>query len=119
MSKERRLFQRLPFQAQAQLVFAAQVQNVQVLDISLKGALVQPLEPLVLPKQAPCQLILELAPGCHIAMSADVAHCQEQLLGLYCTGIDLDSITHLRRLLELHTGDSSMVEREFGLLGIA
>jgi hypothetical protein len=33
-------------------------------------------------------------------------------LSLSCTEIDLDSITHLRRLLELNLGDPDLIERE-------
>jgi len=36
---------------------------------------------------------------------------------LRCLSIDLDSITHLRRLLELNLGDPQLVERELLQLG--
>jgi len=38
------------------------------------------------------------------------------LLGLSCREIDLDSITHLRRLVALNLGDEALLDRELGLL---
>lgn len=81
MTQERRHFQRLHFDAPAQLVCAGQALAAQVLDLSLQGALVR------------CVL-----------------------LGLRCRNIDLDSITHLRRLLELQLGDATLLQRELGQL---
>ena len=38
-------------------------------------------------------------------------------LGFVCRHIDLDSISHLRRLVELNLGDESLLERELAALG--
>jgi hypothetical protein len=35
---------------------------------------------------------------------------------LLCESIDLDSITHLRRLVELNAGDPALLERELTAL---
>ena len=36
--------------------------------------------------------------------------------GLLCKGIDLDSVTHLRRLIELQLGDPALLERDLAEL---
>ena len=116
MSQERRQFQRLHFDTHAQLICAGQAHPVQLLDISLQGALVKACAELHWPKEAPCQLIITLGECCHIAMASEVAHVQEAYIGLRCRSIDLDSITHLRRLLELQLGDPALLERDLSQL---
>jgi hypothetical protein len=61
-------------------------------------------------------LSLELAPDTVITMWATAMHVEERHVGLRCDNIDLDSITHLRRLVELNSGDPAILERELGSL---
>lgn len=117
MPYERRHFIRVGFDAPAQLATAAHVLGVQVLDLSLKGALV------IVPAAAQpvpgtlCRLTVALADTSnHIAMSVEVAHTQGDTVGLLCKSIDLDSVTHLRRLIELQLGDPALLERDLGEL---
>ena len=64
-----------------------------------------------------CQLTIPLAEtGNHIAMSAEIAHLRGLHAGLLCRNIDLDSVTHLRRLIELQLGDPALLERDLGEL---
>ena len=49
-------------------------------------------------------------------MEATVVHHQGQDYGLACREIDLDSVTHLRRLVALNLGDAALLERELTLL---
>ena len=39
------------------------------------------------------------------------------LVGMVCRHIDVDSISHLRRLVELNLGDEALLERELAALG--
>ncbi len=88
---------------------------VQVQDLSLKGALVIARD--TLPVGTECQLIVPLSDyDERIAMSMQVAQAQELQLGLVCRSIDLDSVTHLRRLLELQLGDPTLLERDLAAL---
>ena len=120
MPHERRHFVRVGFEAPALLTTATEAFSVQVLDVSLKGALLlappqTSLEPGML-----CQLTIPLAEtGNHIAMSTEVAHLHGLHAGLLCRGIDLDSVTHLRRLIELQLGDPALLERDLGELTAA
>ena len=120
MPHERRHFVRVGFEAPALLTTATDTFSVQVLDLSLKGALLlltpaqSRLEPGML-----CQLTIPLAEtDNHIAMAAEVAHLHGLHAGLLCRAIDLDSVTHLRRLIELQLGDPALLERDLGELTI-
>jgi hypothetical protein len=115
MPYERRHFVRVGFEAPALLTTGTDAISVQVQDLSLKGAL------LVVPASAqlqagmPCQLTIPLAEtGNHIAMSTEVAHVEGLHTGVLCRSIDLDSVTHLRRLIELQLGDPALLERDLG-----
>ena len=71
-------------------------------------------------QQRLCQITIPLAEtGNHIAMSTEVAHVHGLHTGLLCRGIDLDSVTHLRRLIELQLGDPALLERDLGELTLA
>ena len=52
-----------------------------------------------------------------IEMEAQVAHFEQGHMGLHCVTIDIDSVTHLRKLLELNLGDPALLERELMALG--
>lgn len=45
-----------------------------------------------------------------------MAHCNGEQAGLLCLTIDIDSVTHLRRLVELNLGDTDLLERELSHL---
>ena len=51
-----------------------------------------------------------------IRMSITVAHHEKNHYGLSCREIDLDSVTHLRRLVTLNAGDDALLTREIALL---
>ena len=117
MPHERRHFVRVSFDAPAQLATPHDTFNVHVLDLSLKGALITAPAQAHLQPAPLCQLTLALAEtGNHIAMSAEVAHVEGLHAGLLCRGIDLDSVTHLRRLIELQLGDPALLERDLAEL---
>jgi len=114
---ERRHYARIAFHCPAQLVFSAGRLDVVVLDISIKGALIRLPANAALPNGALCQLHVELdAVGEQISMEACVTHLKDGNAGLRCQVIDLDSITHLRRLVELNLGDPQLLERELSAL---
>lgn len=120
MPHERRHFVRVGFDAPALLTTATAAFSVHVLDLSLKGALIMVPAQAALGQGTLCQLTIPLADtGNHIAMSTEVAHVQGLHTGLLCKGIDLDSVTHLRRLIELQLGDPALLERDLGELMMA
>ncbi len=67
----------------------------------------------------PCLVKLPLgdpAEGLHIAMAGELAHVDGDHAGVLCRSIDLESITHLRRLIEVNLGDTAASERELKAL---
>lgn len=117
MSTERRHFSRIHFQTDATLHTPAGEYPVEIVDLSLKGALVRPGVPTDLPDQAACSLKLALdSESAQISMDVVLVHREGPYLGLACREIDLDSMTHLRRLVELNLGDESLLQRELSAL---
>ena len=112
-----RLFSRVPFFAQVSLNLSGQTLNVDLLDIALKGALVRTSSPVPVALSDRCRLSLPLTDGGEaIAMSGKVAHLEGCHIGMACEDIDLQSLTQLRRLLELNTGDADQMNRELSQL---
>ena len=113
---ESRHFSRIPFHADVILHFhlANVEQTGHLLDISLKGALVETAQPLANAFRGKiCRMVLFLGKGGeHITMEGAVVHQEGKLIGIECQHIDLDSMSNLRRLVELNTGDEKLLARE-------
>lgn len=119
MSPEKRHFSRIPIEGKATLECGDRKWISRLLDVSLKGALVARPDGWTLMLGDRCHLQLSLPDSdVSIVMEAAVAHENERLVGFRCEQIDLASISHLRRLIELNLGDEALLERELGeLLG--
>lgn len=117
MVENRRLFSRIAFHTNAWLQLPDGEVGVDVIDLSLKGALVSPSTSESCPQGTRCvlKIVLDEA-GAQIRMETIVAHQDHGHLGLACQEIDLDSITHLRRLITLNLGDETLLERELSKL---
>lgn len=118
---ERRRFSRVAFQHEATLHFpgADRPLAVEVLDLSLNGALLRPAHSSVpaLPADQSCLLKIFLdAAGDAIRMEGRLHLRADGCYGLACQALDLDSVTHLKRLVQLNLGDESLAEREFSRL---
>lgn len=117
MAQNRRKFSRVPFEADACLFLPDGEHPVKVLDLSLKGALIRPVEPIYITVGSVGTLKLPLdGSASSIRMEIAVIHHLRNHYGLSCRDIDLDSVTHLRRLVALNLGDESLAEREFSAL---
>ena len=109
----RRHFSRIPFHTGALLRFADGEHAVTIKDLALKGALVEYAAPLDVALGARCDLFLPLADESEsIELQCLVAHLSGTRFGLKCMEIDVDSLTNLRRLIELNLGDPALVDRE-------
>jgi hypothetical protein len=112
-----RQYSRVPFVTQVELHLADQTLNVALLDIAFKGALLQTPVQLKVALHAPCRLVLPLADGNEsIEMHGKVVHLEADRIGMNCADIDLESMTNLRRLLALNTGDAELMDRELAQL---
>jgi hypothetical protein len=117
MTDNRRKFSRIPFKSEARLFVPDGEHVVEVLDLSLKGALIHPKAPIFVTVGTNATLKIHLDNlGTSIRMEVTIVHHMTDYYGLVSREIDLDSVTHLRRLVELNLGDEAMAEREFALL---
>lgn len=113
---DRRHFWRAHFHSPVQLTLHGKVAEAGLWDISLKGALVEVPPEWLGSNGDHCQLRLHLATDATIDMSTTIAHIDGQRIGLRCEKIDVDSVTHLRRLVELNAGDPGLLDRELSAL---
>lgn len=111
---EKRRFHRINFDATCDLHWQEQVWTTTVLDISLQGVLVHRPEGWNVPLNDPCEVVVHLDDhDTGIVMAVELKHVEDDHLGFKCQYIDLDSVTHLKRLVELNLGDPALLEREF------
>ncbi len=110
---ERRKFQRVPFATEAEISCNKNIYKGELLDISLQGALVQGKGEIQLQKGNSCELSVHLLDS-EITMKFDalLVHMYEDKFGFKFTGGDTDTVTHLKRLLELNIGSSEVIDRE-------
>ncbi len=114
---ERRQYQRIPFIADVLLCRNDQQWSCGLEDISLKGMLImapQGIEPV---KDDVYAIELVLGEGVTIKIQANVSHITKSHWGMQWVNIDLDGLTHLRRLLELNMDDPAEMHREMAELG--
>lgn len=118
-SGQRRRFTRVFFDAETVLIQDTREWVVQLRDISFQGMLVELLPGQTPDPEQPIDATIHLGGDIQIRMTCRVANHRDHQLGLKCRNIDLDSLTHLRRLVELNVGDTRMLEREFSALAYA
>ncbi len=109
--EERRQYSRVPFVAQAIISQDNKSFITELIDISLNGLLAKTPEHYYLRSDMPCSVKIILSPDLAIHMQVALIHSSHNALGLHCTSIDMDSITHLRRLIESNIEDPNASER--------
>nr|WP_320050953.1 PilZ domain-containing protein [uncultured Desulfuromonas sp.] len=115
---EKRHYARVNFVEHAHLNCAGQQRDVTLHDISLKGALLELPEPLENSLIGlSCHLSLRLADSTIVLdFDAQIAHLNGTTMGMTFTAMDSDCMTHLRRLLELNTGNPDEIDRELSYM---
>jgi pSer/pThr/pTyr-binding forkhead associated (FHA) protein len=115
--QQQRRFTRIHFDTPVTLHSDQRSWDTELVDISLHGALIKTPASLQVDMDQRYHLSVHLDAEQVIGMEVAVAHQHDEELGLRCVDIDLDSITHLRRLVELNLGEAELVERELAALG--
>jgi hypothetical protein len=115
---DRRRFRRILFDAPLSVQLPGSSHDARLIDISLRGALIQrpddwPADP---GPEAELRIHLD-SQGNDIRMRGQLTHQEGTRIGFLCIQIDMDSITHLKRLVELNLGDPDLLERELEGLG--
>jgi hypothetical protein len=112
---ERRQFQRISFDAPVTISQGKLKAISEVIDISLKGILIKddnfPFDP-----SQPLYICISLGEEARIDMKAEWTSRQKNAQAFHWTQVDIESMMHLRRLLELNTGDEALIERELAKL---
>jgi hypothetical protein len=118
MTHEKRHFHRFPRVGRVIIEHEGARHETELVDLSLKGILAAQPQGWTPNSGEPCQIEMQLENvDTPLFMEAAVAHCDHQRIGFRCLHIDLDSITFLKRLVELNLGDPALLERELSSLG--
>lgn len=112
-----RRFGRIPFAADLTLTHRSQVYSGNLQDIALKGAL---LHFEALPPLHPgdvCKVDIPLLNSDIVLhFTAEAIHFHQESIGFRFIEMDLETMSHLRRLLELNTGNAEKIEEEMAFL---
>lgn len=109
--EERRHYTRVNFASEAQIVQDDRHYDVKVIDISLNGILIESPEDYTLKTEQVVLIQVQLAGDINIEMRSKLVHNSNDLLGLQCISVDMESMSHLRRLMELNLEDPNAPER--------
>jgi len=115
---DQRRFKRIPFDAKVEMLCAGDHWHSNIIDLSLRGALIKRPDTWEGKTGDACLLKISLGDDeAQIKMQTSVIHIEGHYIGLNCVGIDIDSVTYLRRFVELNLGDPALLNRELGALG--
>ena len=115
-AENKRHFQRILYSAQAQLSSETTSHECKIVDLSLKGCLLTFQQPCPVSRNTLHNLVLNLSEDACISMSLRLVHIEGHNAGFECQHIDIDSISSLRRLIELNLGNSQLLERDLASL---
>ncbi|MGO4313667.1 PilZ domain-containing protein [Pseudomonas sp. KB_15] len=113
---ERRRFKRIAFDARTELSQDESTWPVKLIDLSLKGLLIERPDPWLGNPQQDFLVDIHLSEEADITMDVQLTHDDHGQLGFVCLHISLESIERLRRLIELNLADPQELERELGAL---
>lgn len=110
--EDKRLFQRVLFSHDAKLLIDDVTHTIQVLDLSLHGFLCTRPTNSNINIDDKCVLRLKLDDQHVIVMTAIVAHIAKNCIGMVCHHIDIDSISELKRLIQLNLANDELLHRD-------
>ncbi|WP_263224810.1 PilZ domain-containing protein [Pseudomonas alabamensis] len=113
---ERRRFQRIAFDATTHLRQDGLTWDVHLLDLSLHGLLVERPAQWDADTTRALEAVIELSDKAQVVMQVELRHEESNHLGFACETIDVDSMTHLHRLVELNLADQEAMRREWQAL---
>jgi len=113
---ERRVFHRIPMEAEVRLYSDRAMWTTCLFDISLKGALVE--RPLGWEGMTGKTQRLEIRVNSSnvISVNARIARAATTSVAFRLDRLDLDSFIRLKRLVELNLGDARLLHRELAAL---
>jgi len=115
--QNRRQFTRILFSMQAKLDIDQQSFNVDIHDISLNGALLcAKANGITFSKKLGLLSFQLNESDAKIMMNVVVVHQEDDDIHVQCNGIDIDSVSSLRRLIELNLADDEQLHKELSRL---
>ncbi|MFB6356861.1 MAG: PilZ domain-containing protein [bacterium] len=116
--QDRRNFERVSFEKEihARLPETGEEFETKVLDISLKGLLVAQPRDVEIDSENTVNIEILLSDELTVSLTGEVVHVAEGEMGIKWTEIDDESMSHLRRILELNLGDAEEIRRELSEL---
>ncbi|MGR3301975.1 MAG: PilZ domain-containing protein [Candidatus Scalindua sp.] len=114
---EKRYFSRINFTARTQIEFNDNVYEGELLDLSLKGALLGLKDQVPLKLNDRCVIKISLhSSDIKLVFDAELTHIHKNNLGFKFLGEDVETMTHLRNLLSLNVGDYDKITDELDFL---
>lgn len=117
MMTDKRAYHRIFYNAESLLDSDDKTWPCQIIDLSLKGCLLRFDTSWRENPEKIYTLTLNLSDEIKVMMVLSISHVIDNNVGFKCEHIDIESITALRRLVELNLGDSQLLERD--LLALA
>jgi len=111
-NNDNRHFHRILYTADAILSCEEKTWHCEITDLSLKGCLLRFELPWEEDPENLYTLALRLSEQVQIKMELTATHVVGNKVGFKCEHIDIDSISELRRLVELNLGSSALLERD-------
>ncbi len=115
---DKRYFSRINFTAKSQIEIDDKVYPGELLDLSLRGALLKFEEQIPAKMSDICTLTINLhSSDIRLIFDAELVHIDQKGLGFKFISEDVGTMTHLRNLLSLNVGDYDKItdELEFWL----
>ena len=115
---ERRRFQRIRLERAATITVDGRAIACELVDISLKGALLSYDHDWApeIGRRTDLLVLLDTASAACIRVVAEIAHLGRNCIGIHIYSMDLESSENLRRLVEINLGDTALLERELGAM---
>lgn len=111
--EDKRRFTRIIFSTPAQLQVNGELYKTELVDLSLKGALVKNIDNFAQQNGEHCSLFFSLEDSeITIEMVGHLAHIEPNTIGIMCEKIDIESVSHLKRLIELNVGSEELLHRD-------
>ncbi|WP_088332311.1 PilZ domain-containing protein [Lacimicrobium sp. SS2-24] len=112
-TENRRQFTRIIFSAPVEARQGSHKWECRLLDISLKGVLLEAPEHFTASHEDSLLLVVTL-PGISssLMMEGQIKHQDDHQIGIKINMLDIDSASRLRRLVELNVGDDTLLKRE-------
>lgn len=109
-----RNYHRIPFTTTATILLDHRRLVCELVDIALRGTLLQTDELISLKVGERALVEIELVGSqLKLTFGVELIHREQNQYGFLFIDADDESIAHLRRLLELNLGDSGQIDREF------